>query len=441
MMKHLLSRRTYRDFAFRIVGGAEPKSIIVSTAWQIVEKAFRLSSALTSGVLIARYLQPEQYGVYNYALAFVSFFVAVSRLGTNQIFVRDLVKKPDLCQEIVSSAFSLRLLSGLLFYVLAVGTSFAFTSDAFVRALIVIFSLQIIFRASEAIEFAFESKLEYKYITLSRSIASIFSSILIVVLIVNENSILLLAIASSSEYLVSLFIIAAAYALQKQSFEFRISLKRTKSVLSDSWPLILSGIAITVYMRIDQVMINDIAGSKELGLYSAAVQLTEVFYLFPIAFIRASFPAAIRLKGENEDLFHKSLQSLYNKVSIMSYACIVFVSMFSHRIVNILYGAAYDNATPIVNLLVWSVLFVTLGVARSTLMISMNWTFIHLNTVAIASVVNVLLNFLLIPVHGAFGAAIATVFSFWIATHGSCFLFKPLHRTGIMIMKSFVLLS
>ncbi|EDX87349.1 MatE family [Synechococcus sp. PCC 7335] len=441
MAKYLLRRR-FRDFFSWIARESESTSIIASTVWQIIEKFLRLCSAAISGILIARYLQPEQYGIYNYALAFTSFFVAVSSLGTSQIFRRELIKEPQSGGEIVSSAFFFRIMSGLLFFLLAIGTAFAFISDVLVRLLIVIFSLQMIFRSSEAIEFSFESKLKYGAITFSKSIASALATALIVVSVATEKSIIVLAVASCSEYLIAFITIISVYIYRRQVLNTSaISLSRMTNVLSDSWPLIFSGIAITVYMRIDQIMINTLVGSTELGLYSATVQLTEVFYLFPIAFIRSNFPRIVRLKEEGESAFYSNLQKLYNQLSLISYAFIVFVSIFSRELLGILYGSSYAKAAPILTLLIWSVLFVTLGTAQSAFMVSMNWTKIHLKTVLVASVVNVLLNCLLIPKHGAFGAAIATVFSYWVAVHGACFLFEPLRKTRNMITRSFVLLS
>ncbi len=438
----LLFRRRLRNFFSWVAIESESVSILASTAWQIVEKSLRLCSALISGVVIARYLQPEQFGIYNYALAFTSFFVAVSNLGTSQIFVRELIKEPQSNAEIVSSAFFLRILSGLLFSLMAIGTSFVLISDTLVRLLIVIFSLQMVFRASEAIEFSFESRLEYRSITFSRSIASALSTVLIVASIATGKSIILLSTAACSQYLIAFITIISVYVYQRQVLSIStVSLCRIMNVLSDSWPLIFSGFAITVYMRIDQIMINALVGSVELGLYSATVQLTEVFYLIPIAFIKSNFPRIIQLKEEGESVFYDNLQKLYNRLSLISYVSIAFVSIFSRKLLGTLYGPGYVEASSILALLVWSVLFVTLGTAQSAFMVSMNWAKIHLKTVLIASIVNVFLNYLLIPRHGAFGAAIATVFSYWVAVHGACFLFEPLHKTRSMLSKSFIFLN
>ena len=440
MSKRLLPRQSYKNFVLWTTKSLKSSSVGANTVWQLVEKAFRLCSALVSGILIARYLQPEQYGVYNYAIAFVSFFVTVSHLSANQIFVRELVKRPEHSQEIVSSALFLRILSGILSVFLAIVASFIFVSESETRLLIIILSFQMIFRSSEVIECFFQSRSEYKHITLPKSISSVICTLFIVTSVAREGSIFILATACSAEFLMSFVALIAVYIRRKQILSvFSISLSWIKSTFADSWPLIFSGIAITIYVRIDQIMINNIVGSSELGLYSVAVQMTEVFYIIPVVFIKSNFPKIVQLREENEAKFYSSLQSLYSQVSFMSYVSIISVSIFSEQILTALYGPIYSEATSILTLLVWSVLFVTLGTAQSTFIIATNLTGIYLKIVLVASAINIFLNYLLIPIHGAFGAAIATVFSYWIAAHGACFIFSPLRKTGSMITKSLFL--
>ena len=388
---------------------------------------------------MARYLQPEQYGVYNYALAFVSFFAAVSNLGTNQIVVKDLVQEPEHRQEIVSTAIALRLFSGIFLSILASGIAIAFIADKTVQILVIIFSLQMIFRSSEAIEFFFQSRMEFKWIAFARNLAAGVATVLLVLAIINDQSIFILAVISSVEFLASLCFLSAIYIKQNHFFRLaHISLSRLKSILRDSWPLIFSGIAITVYMRVDQLMISNMSGNAELGLYSAVVRLTEAFCLIPLAVIQSTFPRLIRLKEEDEQGFYSALQSLYNKISLMGYASVLFVVLFSKELLGILYGDTYVKAAPIFSLLIWSVMFMTLGVARGSFMVAMNLTGLYLKTVAIASIINIILNYILIPEYGAFGAAAATVASYWFAVHGACFFFRPLYRTGNMLTKSLV---
>ncbi|MGI8935908.1 MAG: flippase, partial [Phormidesmis sp.] len=280
MDRYLISHqglvKSCKTFFREAKNNKESREILVNTGWQLFEKVVRLCLALISGILIARYLQPEQYGVYNYALAFISFFAAVSNLGSNQIVVKDLVQEPEHRQEIVSTAIALRLFSGISLSILASGISLVFIEDKTVQILVIIFSLQMIFRASEAIEFFFQSRMEFKWIACARNLAAGVATVLLVLAIIKDQSIFVLAVISSVEFLASLLFLSAIYIKQNHFFSLaHISLSRLKSILRASWPLIFSGIAITVYMRVDQLMISSMSGNAELGLYSAVVRLTE----------------------------------------------------------------------------------------------------------------------------------------------------------------------
>ncbi len=414
--------------------------VITDTGWRVLDKIVRLATASFALILMVRYLHPEEYGEYNYALAFISFFDIVSTLGANQILTRDIVKEPEKEEEIVTTALILRLFSGLFLAAIANYVAGIFIEGIAIRLLVLALSVKTVFRAAEPIELFFQSRLEYKYIAYSKIISYILSFTLLLAVIYSQQSVVLVALVSAVELFASSLGLIFVYLRGRKICFPQISLLRMRKVLADSWPLIFSGIAVTLYMRIDQIMIGHISGNSELGLYSSAVQLTEVFYVFPIAFIQSNFPNIVRLKESDEIEFYNSLQALYNRVSLMSYVFAILVTIFSKSIVTILYGKSYIEASPILSLLIWSAVFVTLGVARSSFLIAMNWNIFYLKIVAMASVLNIILNFVLIPKNGAFGAAIATVFSYWFAVHGACFFFRPLHRTGRMLTKSLILI-
>jgi O-antigen/teichoic acid export membrane protein len=207
-------------------------------------------------------------------------------------------------------------------------------------------------------------------------------------------------------------------------------------MLKDNWPLILSGVAIMIYMRIDQVMIGEMAGDKEVGIYSVAVQLVEVWYFLPGIIVSSVFPSIVEAKSMGDIVFYERLQKLYNFLALMAYVVAIPVTFLAGWVVKILFGVPYAKAGPMLSLLIWSVLFTNLGVARSTFLTAMNWTRIYLMTVSLGCIINVGLNYLLIPRYGGMGAVIASCIAYWFAAHGSCFLYKPLNKTGLMLTKA-----
>jgi len=209
-------------------------------------------------------------------------------------------------------------------------------------------------------------------------------------------------------------------------------------LLKDSWPMFFSMVMTVIYLRIDQVMLGDMAGSVELGFYSVAVRLTEIWMFIPIAVCSSVYPAVVEAATISEELFYSHLQKLYNLMALIAYLIAVPVMFASGWLIEILYGAAYSKAGSLLAILIWSLLFTNLGGAREVFLLSKNWTRTYLGCMMAGGVVNIGLNYLLIPVYGAMGAVIATCFSYWLAVHGICFIIKPLRKTGWMMTRAII---
>jgi len=197
-----------------------------------------------------------------------------------------------------------------------------------------------------------------------------------------------------------------------------------KKLLKDSWPLLLSSIAISIYMRIDQVMIKNMLGDREVGLYSAAMRLVEVWYFIPMIITQSVFPAIVNAKKISEELYYKRLQQLFSFLVMINVLIIILIAIFSKKIVHILYGDKFIEASDVLQIAVWSTVFVSLFVASGSWLINENYTTIALYRNLSAAIVNVMLNIFLINYYGIKGAAYAYLLSFFI----SGFLFDLHHH-------------
>jgi O-antigen/teichoic acid export membrane protein len=209
-------------------------------------------------------------------------------------------------------------------------------------------------------------------------------------------------------------------------------------LFKDSWPLMFSGMVIVVYLRIDQVMLGEMAGNEELGIYSVAVRLAEVWFFIPTIIYWSVFPSIVEAKRTSDELFYERLQKLYNLMALTAYAVAVPVAFLAQWLVPTLFGEAYARGGLMLAVLIWANIFMSLEMARTSFLNAMNWTRIHLVTVSLGCALNIVLNYFLIPIYGGMGAVIASLIGYWFAAHGSCFLFKPLFRTGFMLTKALV---
>ncbi len=422
----------------KISGRAYLQNVIANTGWQFADNLLRMGIGLLIGIWIARYLGPEQFGLLSYALAFASLFLPLATLGLDDIAVRNLVHDPAERHNILGTAFILKLIGGMFSFTAAISAIFILRPmDNLSQGLVAIIAAGAIFQAFNAIEFWFNSQIQAKYAALARSGAFLAGALAKIGLIIAGASLLAFAWVGLLEIIAgSLGLILAYQARGHNIRRWQGHLATATALLKDSWPLIFSCIVIMIYLRIDQVMLGEMTSSAEVGVYSVAVRLAEVWFFIPGAIYWSLLPGLVEAKAADEELFYRRLQKYYNLMALVAYAIVLPMMFLAEWLVLILFGVAYAAAGPMLAILIWVNLFTFLEIARSAFFNVMNWNRIYLLTLALGAGLNVILNWLLIPVYGGLGAVISSVVAYWFAAHGACFLFKPLRRTGLMLTKA-----
>ena len=210
------------------------------------------------------------------------------------------------------------------------------------------------------------------------------------------------------------------------------------SLLKDSWPLIFSGMVIAVYMRIDQVMIKEMMNSEAVGQYAAAVRISEAWYFIPMVIASSLFPAIVNAKKQSEELYYARLQKLYDLMVWMAIAIALPMTFLSDWVVNLLYGSQYNQSGSVLMIHIWAGVFVFLGVAFSKYLTIENLTKKMFYRTFLGAILNIILNYFLIPKYGIKGAAVATLLSQFVANYVYDIFDKDLHKQLIMKTMCFV---
>jgi PST family polysaccharide transporter len=169
-------------------------------------------------------------------------------------------------------------------------------------------------------------------------------------------------------------------------------------------------------MSIDQVMLGKMIGDGGVGVYAAAVRVSEVWYFLPVAVTASAFPALIRAKHEGSAIYSRRLQHLLDSMVLVSVSIAVPMTFLSNWIIRTFFGAAFKDAGPVLSVHIWASVFVFLGVASSKWFIVENLQKLTLIRTLGGAVANVAMNLVLIPKYGALGAAWATLISQAIAS-------------------------
>ena len=416
--------------------------IVDNLGWLFFDKVLRMGVGLLVGVWVARYLGPEQFGLFSFASAFVGMFGAVAGLGLQSIVVRDIVRDPASKEETLGTAAVLQLLGGLLAYVCVLGTILVLRpEDTLAKILVAILGSITLFRFGDVAIYWFESQVLSKYIVWVQNGCFLIFAAIKIGLIVSNAPLLAFAWATAAEAVIVAVLIFIMLGLRGIKFhQLRFSLSRAKILLADSWPLLLSGMAIMVYMKIDQIMLGQMLGDDAVGIYSAAVRISEVWYFIPMMIVASVFPAILEAKKRDETQYLQRLQRLYDLMVWLSVAIALPMTFISTPIVVALFGAAYAESGPVLAIHIWTSVFVFLGIASSQWFVAENRQILSFQRTVLGAVINVAINYILIPKFGVLGAAYATV----LAQASVCLFYDLLQKETrpmfVMKLKSFNLL-
>ena len=416
------------------------KNIFGNSMWQIGEKIISMIFSVFVTSIVARYLGTEDYGFVNYIISIVMLFTTFSTLGMEKITIKDIIEREESEERILGTSFYIRLIGGIVLIFISQITIYILDEKNMLAQLLgLLMGLCMIFRAYEVIEYYLQSQMKLKTISIIRFCSTFFVAILRILVVIFDWGI----VGFTATYLFDAIIVAVLLKIwykKRKKLKFKFSLEYAKRILSKCWYVAISGLMVTLYMRIDQVMLGSMLDNKtENGIYSAAVRIAEIWYFVPTAIISAFQPAIVIKKKHSEEQYEKTMQRLYDIVAIVGIVFGILITLFGDIAVQILYGDEYKGATSILKISVWAGLFATLGTARSVWLVNENLQKYSLIYTSVGCVTNIVLNYFLIPKIGARGAAIATLIAQFVTNVLALVPFKKTRKSSTMILKSIFL--
>jgi polysaccharide transporter, PST family len=400
---------------FRKIGDRQGlRRIVVNTGWLFVDRILRMGVGLVVGVWVARYLGVEQFGLLSYVTAFVALFSTLATLGLPSLMIRTITQEPERRAEILGTTFWLQLAGGILTLLLAIGTMFVLRHEDYrMLSLVAILASAAIFQAFDTIDLWFQSQVQSKYTVVAKNTAFLILAIVKVGLIQREAPLVAFAVATLAEAVIGAIGLIICYKFQGNSLlAWRWSLPLAKQLLRESWPLILSGFTIMIYMKVDQIMLGQMIGEQAVGIYSAATRISEVWYFIPSAIAASVAPGIYAAKqAADQSLYYRRIEQSLQVLSLIAIVIAVPMTFASGHIVTALFGPEYAAAGPILAIHIWAAWFVFTGVGTSSWFIAEGLIHLSFRRTLMGAIINIILNFGLIPAYGGVGAAIATVIS------------------------------
>ena len=399
-----------------------------NTSWLFFERMLKMIIGFFIIILLTRYLGPEKFGLLSYAQSYVGIFIAFATLGIDVILVREITKDKKNSNKLIGTAFFLKIFVSV-FAIFIIFIINSFMSDNEAVLLISIITFILFFQSFNTIDTFFQANVISKYSALVNTFAFILSSSIKLALIYLEVDLIYFAYALVLD---SIFIVIGyiyIYTKQKQSLlEWRFDKEIAIFFLKTGWPLMLVALAAFIYTRTDQIMLKHMVDNEAVGNYVAAIKVSEVFYFVPLLIAQSIFPKIIEMKEKSEKEYFSLLEKLYKLLVWSAIPIAMLLFLFSDTIVSILYGSQFSEASSVLSILAFAIVFNAIGTITTKVLYVEHYERKYLYRSILGVFVNIGLNFYLIPLYGVNGAAIATLIALFIIYYIYDIFDKDLHR-------------
>ncbi|MGZ0656452.1 flippase [Coraliomargarita sp. W4R53] len=411
--------------------------IFYNLIWLFTEKFIKITVGLVVSVLLARHLGPEDFGLFSYALSITAIFAVISKLGTDTVVVREIAQNRQRASEYLTAAFVLRMIGAVASIAFIFGlVQVLHPDESLSRLIVVLSSLSLLFKTTDVAKHWFEAEVESHYTVRIETAVYVVSGLFKIGFVLLDLSLLSFFILNLVESIFTALGMLSILQLKGRRFNFRIPLKAPiKNLFKHSWPLMFASLAVTVYMRVDIIMLEIMAGTDQAGIYAAATRVSEVWYFVPVMIMGTLSPYIMRAKQKNNADYRSILQTVYCVLTWLALALTVPIIFYAKSIITTIYGYEYNASAQILPIHLWSSVAIFLSIASSQYLLAENLQKVSLYRSIIGATANVVINFLLIPKYGPAGAAAATLISYYLSLL-SLLLFKSTRQHACFLFAS-----
>jgi len=358
-------------------------------------------------LLIAKRFGPEDFGRLSLVLSLVEIIRVIADFGLDIVTIRRFSVNRLLSERLLGNTLSLKLISATLGYIASIVVYWLLyhDSEGVKLAFIIGTSLYTSLLLNAFVSY-FQANLNMSSIIISSLVSALSYVSLTFFGLYRHWSLATFAVIIPAVEMINLLITSSIYG-RISLVRLRFNRKIVHSLLRESIPVAVGGIAVVLYLRLDNLLVGLFLNKESVGVYSAGYRFTEPFMLI-FSSLSLSIYASLSQYGKN-DISKKVGQTMFRILATvigLSSVGALLLSFFAVRLLAMI-SPEYHNAVTVLRILSLSIVFKALN-AQLTAMINSRGRFSLITVIAIINLtINVVLNLLLIPIYGIIGAAIA----------------------------------
>ncbi|WP_158611101.1 flippase [Prevotella sp. OH937_COT-195] len=394
------------------VSSAYKQKIYSNLFWSMSGKIVNLLGSLFVGILVTRYLGPEQFGLMNYVISYVMLFQILASFGLDSIEIREEARNRQEYNKYIGTAFYLKLALGAVVFILCISMSVFLEADRFTTYMVAMYALSMIANSFNVIRNYFMAIVDNEYVVKSEMARVVIGALIKIVLIIFDADLAWFIAATAFDTL----LVAGGYVMSyiKKTGSpgaWFFDKKTAVFLLKESFPLMLTSAAVIIYQRIDQVMIGQMLDNNSVGIFSVAVRIVDIIIYIPFILSDTLTPVLVSAKEKSYEEYCIKAQRFINISFWSTFLVALIISMLSKWILLLLFGSQYIDATTVLAILAFKSVTVALSSSAGKMLIIegvQKWAILRDIT---GCIICVSLNFLLLPRYGIVAAACIAIIS------------------------------
>ena len=386
------------------------EKVIRNIVWAVTGKVITLLGGLLVGIFIARYLGPEQYGLMSYVTSYVALFQVLAYFGMDQIEIREESKIPEEKDKIIGTAFTLKIGFAIITMLLVAITAWIFEADSFTKWMIILYSVSMMANSFGVIRNYFTSLVWNEYIVKTEITRTLIGAGIKIALLLFHAPLIWFITAALFDTL----LIAGGYLVSYRNKinsirKWFFDKEQAIYLIRESFPLLLSGAAVIVYTKIDQIMIGNMIDKSSVGHYAVAGKFVEICIFIPTIMCQTITPILVKIYQTSQKDYLEKLQLFMNITIWGTTLMCLIISIIATPLIHYTFGIQFASASSLLQIMIFKVIgYAHAQVTGTMIIIEKKQKLVVLRNL-IGCVVVIGLNLILIPKYGTVGAAISSV--------------------------------
>jgi O-antigen/teichoic acid export membrane protein len=386
------------------------KRIAKNFSWLLVGNVLSGLFNFVAIVYIARILGAASFGLFNFAQAFLAYLVLLVDSGLSALGMREVARGRDRPGAISLNILTIRLLISGMIYLIAIFILYIIPISFEVRWLFLATFLFVFYRAFSP-EWIFQGLERMEYMATLKVLYVLISLALFIIFVKSPHDLIRVPLIQFACGLAvaSVFILILFRRIISFDIKF-LDPAGWPGYFLRAMPLGASMIMIQIYNNLDTIMLGFMDKAAVVGYYNAAYKIFYVFVGVFSTWQAPAIPISAKQAGENRSKEINFIEKYLRLTLMAAWPITVLITIASPLIIRLFFGGEYLPASQALQILIWSFMFFVVSITYGNLiLINTERSWEYMRIVAAGALINVVLNFLLIPRFSLNGAAAATL--------------------------------